>query len=118
MSKILTSKAFWFGRNSVLTTIFSILLPSVLTFELRRIGLLTVLVESFCIGILHKLLELPSDVGLHLGIFIIRRLICLIAFGLQCHALAFASFPESSQTQFIGLKVTNHLHQRNRVNIL
>ena len=66
-----------------------------------------VLIKSFRIGILHELLELPSDVGFHLGIFMIRRLIDLIAFGLQCHALAFASLPNSSQTQFIGLQVAS-----------
>ena len=29
-----------------------------------------VLVETLSIGVLHKPLELPGDVGLHLGIFI------------------------------------------------
>jgi len=71
MSKTLTSEALWSGGNSVLTAIYSILLPYVLTFELRRTGLLTILVKTFHIGILHELLELPNDVGLHLGIFII-----------------------------------------------
>ena len=67
----MTSEALWSERNSVLTAILSILLSFVLAFELRRIGLLTVLIKSFRIGILQELLELPSDVGLHLGIFII-----------------------------------------------
>ena len=82
MTKFLTPKALGFYGNSVLTAIPSILLPFVLTFELRRTRLPTVLVETLSIGILHKLLELPGDVGLHLGIFIILRLICVTALGL------------------------------------
>ena len=58
--------------NSVLTTFLSILLPFVLSFKLRT-RLPTVLVEAFSICVLHKLLELPGDIGLHLGIFIIIR---------------------------------------------
>ena len=113
MSKTLTSKAFWSEGNSVLTAILSLLLSSVLAFKLRRTRLLTVLIKSFRIDILHELLELPSDVGFYLGILIIS----LITFGLQCHALAFASFLDSSKTQFIGLQVANQPRQRNRVNI-
>ena len=90
-----------------MTAILSILLSFALAFKLRETRLLTVLVKSFYIGILHELLELPSDLGFHLGIFIIRRLISLITFGLLCHALAFASFPDSSQTQFISLQVSD-----------
>ena len=82
VSKTLTFKAFWSEGNSVLTTIPSILVSSVLALELWRTGLLAVLIKSFRIGILHKILELPSNVGLHLGIFIIWRLISLITFGL------------------------------------
>ena len=71
VSKTLTSETLWFGGNSILIAILSILLPSVLTFELRRTGLLMILVKTFHIGILHELLKLPSDIGLHLRIFII-----------------------------------------------
>ena len=71
MSKTLTSKAFWSGGNSVLIVIPSILLPSILALELRKTELLSVLVESFTIGILHELFELPCDIGFHLRIFII-----------------------------------------------
>ena len=78
VTKVLTPKALRSYENSVLTAILSILIPFVLTLKLRRTRLPTVLVEAFSIGILHKLLELPGDVGLHLGIFIIRRLICLL----------------------------------------
>ena len=118
MSKTLTFEALWFGGNSELTAILNILLSYVLALEMRRTRFLTVLIKSFRIGILHELLELPSDVGFHLRIFIIRRLISLITFGLQCYALAFASFPNSSKTQLIGLQFANQLHQRNRVDIL
>ena len=51
-----------------MTAILSILLPFIFTFELRRTRLLTIIVKTFHIGILHELLELPSDVGLYLGI--------------------------------------------------
>ena len=85
----LTPKALRSCENSVMTTIPSILLPFVLSLELRRTRLPKVLVEALSIGILHKLLELPGDVGLHLGIFIVRRLICVTALGLQSHAFAF-----------------------------
>ena len=77
-----------------------------------------VLVESFRIGILHELFELPCDVGFHFRIFIIRRLICVNAFGLQCHALTLARLPDSSQTQLIGLQIANQLCQRNFVNVI
>jgi len=96
VSKTLTSEALWFKGNSILTAILSILLSFVLNFELRRIGLLMVLFKTFHIGILHILIDLPSDVGLHLGIFIIQRLTSLISFGIQCHILTFGSFPKSS----------------------
>ena len=86
-----------------MTTIFSILLSSILALELRRNELFTVFIKSFSIGILHELFKLPSDVGFHFTIFIIKILISLITFGLQCHTLAFTSYPDSSQTQFIGL---------------
>ena len=62
VSNTLTSEALCFGGNSILTTILSILLPSVLTFELRRTRLVTIPVKTFHIGILHEFLELPSDV--------------------------------------------------------
>ena len=84
----LTPKTLRSCRNSVLTTFLSILLPFVLPFKLRRTGLPAVLVEVPLVGILHKLLEMPCNVGLHLGIFIIGRLICVIALCLQGHALA------------------------------
>ena len=90
MTESLTPKALRSYGNSVLTAIPSILLPFVLTLELRRTGLPTVLIEALPIGILHELLEFPGDVGLHLRIFIVSRLICVIALGLQGHALAFA----------------------------
>ena len=73
----------------MLTAIPCILLPFVLALELRRTGLLTVFVEALSIGILHKLLELPGDVGLHLGIFIVGRLFYVTALGLQSHVFAF-----------------------------
>ena len=78
-----------------MTTIPSILLPFFLAFELRGTRLLTVLVEALSIGILHKLLELLSDVGLHLGIFIVERLFYVTALGLQSHALAFTQLAYS-----------------------
>ena len=84
----LTFKTLRSCGNSVLTTFLSILPPFVLPFKLRRTGLPAVLIEVPSVGILHKLLELPCNVGLHLGIFIIGRLICVTAFDLQCHALA------------------------------
>ena len=71
VTESLTPKALRSCGNSVLTTFLSIFLSFVLTFKLRRTGLLVVLVETLSIGILHKLLEPPGDVGLHLGIFII-----------------------------------------------
>ena len=88
MSKTLTSESLWFEGNSVLSAIPRTLLPFILALELLRIGLLLVLVKSFHIGIFHELFELPSDVGFHFRIFIIRRLIGVTAFGLQCHAFA------------------------------
>ena len=94
----LTPKTLRSCGNSVLTTFLSILLPFILPFKLRRTGLPAILVEPFFIYILHKLLELPGDVGLHLGIFIIRRLICLTAHGLQCHALAFTHLANPCQS--------------------
>ena len=84
----LTPKALRSCGNSALTTFLSILLPFVLPFKLRRTGLPAVLVEVPPVGILHKLLELPYNVGLHLGLFIIGRLICVTALCLQGHALA------------------------------
>ena len=71
MNKALTPKALGSCRNNVLTAIPSILLPFVLTLELRGTRLPTVLVKALPIGILHELLELPGDVGLHLKIFIV-----------------------------------------------
>ena len=71
VTEALTPKALRSCRNSVLTTIPCILLPFVLALELRRIRLHTILVEALRIGILHELLELLGDVGLHLRIFII-----------------------------------------------
>ena len=94
----LTPKTLRSCGNSVLTTFLSILLPFVLPFKLRRTGLPVVLVEAFCICVLHKLLKLPGDVGLHLGIFIIGRLIHLTALNLQCHALPFARFANPCQS--------------------
>ena len=88
VTETLTSKALRSCRNSVLTAIPSILLPFVLTLELRRTELPSVLVEVLPIGILHELLELPGDVGLHIRIFIVQRLIRVIALSLQGHALA------------------------------
>ena len=82
MPEALTSKTLRSCGNSVLTTFLSILLPFVLTFKLRRSRLPAVLIEVPPVGILHKLLELPGDAGLHLGIFIIERLICLTALSL------------------------------------
>ena len=71
VTKALTPKTLRSYGNSVLTTFLSFLLPFVLAFKLRRTGLPAVLVEALSICVLHKLLELPGDVGLHLGIFII-----------------------------------------------
>ena len=71
VTEALTPKALRSCENSVLTAISCILLPFVLDLKLRRIGLPTIFVEALSIGILHKLLELPGDVGLHLRIFII-----------------------------------------------
>ena len=82
VTETLKPKAFRSYGNSVLTAIPCILLPFVLALELRRTGLPTVLVEALSIYILHKLLELPSDVGLHFRIFIIERLIRVTAFGI------------------------------------
>ena len=89
VTEALTPKALRSYENSVLTAIPFILLSFVLTLELRRTRLPTVLVEALSVGILHKLLELPGDVGLHLEIFIVKRLFCVTALGLQSHALAF-----------------------------
>ena len=89
----LTPKTLRSCGNSVLTTFLSILLPFVLPFKLRRTGLLAVLVKVPPIGILHKLLELPCNVGLHLGIFIIERLICVIALAFKAMLLPFPDFP-------------------------
>ena len=89
VTEALTPKALRSCGNSVLTIIPCILLSFVLALKLKRIRLPTILVEALSIGILYKLLELPSDVGLHFRIFIIRRLIRVTAFGLQCHTLAF-----------------------------
>ena len=71
VTESLTPKALRSCGNNVLTAIPCILLPFVLALELRRTGLPMVLVEALPIGILHKLLKLPSDVRLHLRIFII-----------------------------------------------
>ena len=71
MTETMTPKTLRSYGNSVLTTFLSIFLPFVLAFKLRRIGLPAVLVKAFSICVLHKLLELPGDVGLHLRIFII-----------------------------------------------
>ena len=71
VTEALTPKALRSCRNNVLTAIPCILLPFVLDLKLRRTRLPTVLVETLSISILHKLFELPSDVGLHLRIFII-----------------------------------------------
>ena len=51
-----------------MTAIPNILLPSILALRLKRTRLSMVLVETFCIGIFHELLELPGDVRLHLRI--------------------------------------------------
>ena len=75
----LTPKTLRSYKNSVLTTFLSILLPFVLPFKLRRIGLPAVFFEVPSVGILHKLFELPCNVGLYLGIFIIGRLIYVTA---------------------------------------
>ena len=72
VTEALTPKTLRSYRNNVLTAIPCILLPFVLAFELRRTGLPTVLVKTLSIGILHKLLKLPGDVGLHLRIFILE----------------------------------------------
>ena len=82
VTEVLTPKALRSCWNNVLTAIPCILFPFVLALELRRTGLPTVLVKALSISILHKFLELPSDVGLHFRIFIIRRLIRVTAFGL------------------------------------
>ena len=95
VTEALTPKALRSCENSVLTAILSIRLPFVLTFQLRRTRLPTILVEALSIGILHKLLELPSDVGLHLGIFIVGRLFYVTTFGLQSHALVFTQLAYS-----------------------
>ena len=79
VTEALTPKALRSYGNSVLTAISCIILPFVLALELRRTGLPTVLVEALSISILHEFLKLPGDVGLHLGIFIIERLICVTA---------------------------------------
>ena len=89
----MTSKTLRSCRNSVLTTFLSILLPFVLPFKLRRTRLPVVLIEVPPVGILHKLIELSSDVGFHIGIFIIRGLISFITFGLQSMLLLLLSFP-------------------------
>ena len=68
VTEALTPKALRSYRNSVLIAIPSIF---VLTLKLRRTRLPMVLVETLFIGILHELLELPGDVGLHLRIFIV-----------------------------------------------
>ena len=93
VTEALTPKELRSYGNSVLTTFLSILLPFVLAFKLRRTGLPAVLVEAFSIYVLHKLLELPGDVGLHLGIFIIERLICVIALAFKAMLLPFPDFP-------------------------
>ena len=93
MTEALTPKTLRSYGNSVLTAIPSIFLSFVLTLELRRTRLPTVLAEALSIGILHKLLKLPGDVGLHLGIFIVGRLFCVTTFGLQSHALALPDLP-------------------------
>ena len=71
MSKSLTPEALRSQGNSVLIVIPSILFPFILALELRRTRLPTAFVEALPIGILHELLELPCNVGLHLRIFII-----------------------------------------------
>ena len=71
MTETLTPKALRSCGNSVQTAIPNILLPFVLALKLRRIGLHMVLVEALPIGILHEILELLGDVGLHLRIFIV-----------------------------------------------
>ena len=71
VTETLTPKALRSCGNSVLTAIPCILFPFVLDLELRRTGLYTVLVKAISFGILHKIFELPSDVGLHLRIFIV-----------------------------------------------
>ena len=117
MSKAFTTEAFWSEGNNVLTAVPSILFPFILALKLWKTGLLSVLVKSFCIGIFYELFELPSDVGFHFRIFIIRRLIDVTAVGLQYHALALAWFHDPRQTQFIGLQVANQLCQRNLINV-
>ena len=98
MPEALTSKTLRSCGNSVLTTFLSILPPFVLPFKLRRIGLPAVLVEVSFVGILHKLLELSCNVGLHLGVFIIGRLICVTALDLQCHGLTFTRLATPCQS--------------------
>ena len=56
VTEALTPKILRSSGNSVLTTFFSILLPFVLPFKLRRIGLPEVLVEVPHVGNLYKLL--------------------------------------------------------------
>ena len=75
-------------------------------------------VKSFGTDILHKIFELPCNVGFHFRIFIFWRLICVTVLGLQCHALALTRFPNPCQTLLIGLQIANQLCQRNFVNIL
>ena len=70
-----------------------------------------VLVKALPIGILHELLELPCNIGLHFRIFIVCRLISMTAFAL-------ALFLDPCETQLIGLQIANQLCQRNFVNIL
>ena len=79
VTETMTPKALRSCRNNVLTAIPCIILPFVLALELRRTGLPAVLVEVLPVSIFNKLLELPCNVGLHLGIFIIGRLICVTA---------------------------------------
>ena len=71
MTEGMTPKTLRSYGNSVLTTFLNILLPFVLAFKLRRTRLPAVFVEALSICVLHKLLVLPGDVGLHLGIFIV-----------------------------------------------
>ena len=95
VTEALTPKALRSCGNSVLTAIPCILLPFILALELRRTGLPTILVEALSICILHTLLELPNDVGLHFRIFIIGRLICVTALGFQCHTFALTRIANS-----------------------
>ena len=77
----------------MLSTIPSIIFSFVLILKLRRTRLFAIFVKSFSIGILYKFFELPSDIGFHLRIFIVWRLISVTDLGLQCHALSFTRFP-------------------------